>query len=827
MRQRAAHRPRHPCRPRRYPPLQPGNEQCTRAGAVREPGAGRSEARRIIKPPGPGFVHSQPGTLHMRLVRALDRCGRIRELDADAARAVQGVHAVWTAGSHQLPDLPIRFASHPDLEARRQPLLATGTVRYVGEPVAAVFAESPAIAEDAAERVTLELIPPHAEAWKPWGGNVSLSRDDNGERITIRKSYGDLNLAFHHAERIVEERITVAPRSPLTLIPRIAQARPDGPSGRLEVLVAHRSIHATRAAVAAACGMPEHAVLVRRVPAAGNFGTRGELSPEDLLVCLAAHQLKRPVVWREDRAEQLAWGPSAPGFEAFVRGAVGEDGTLSAIDVEFLVDQGAYARAEGLFVAELISALVPAPCQLAAYRATGHTLFTPRPPAAAVDGAGRVEANLIRERLFDAISVALGENPLLARAMFYGPPRPRPAARHHRENAAVGMDRDENAEAVGGTDGGSAGFGPLLTQASRQFSLPALRRRVSERRAGGELVGLGAAFFAEPVAASEVSVRLSMDRGGNVCLQTPIGEDGQGTTKGLAQVVSSTLSVDVEAVTVRCASTSDGARGALILPGRLAAIGAACVNAAEALRQRLASTAADAIGVPTEHLLFQSGRVRGGQEPSAPSFSISELAQLLAGDSNPGFELVVEGRSDGGPTDLSLGITFAVVVICRETGMVQVPKVLVAGQSGRLVNPRLARAAVEAGAIRGTEAALLPISSGEELGRPSRHSLASAGLLGARQHPQVDIYLSENVASPLGPSGVGPVGGAGIAAVGAAIASGVDQALGIPGFASSLPVAPSKIMTALRQRSGRSPGIDQRQEAVRRRAPSRRVPASA
>ena len=267
-----------------------------------------------------------PHQLHMRIVRAPYAHGELRSVDVAAARAAPGVAAVWSgADIAELPPIDFRDPAGETLRPYRQPLLAQKRVRYVGEPVAAVFATDADSAEDAAELVSLaveELAPVLDAAAAPGSFAPGLST----EATVLRAEYGDLAGAFAKAHAVVELDLTIGRHSAVPLETRGALARYVAARDVLELYGAAKVPHRNRDALARMLGRSAAALVLKEGNTGGGFGVRGELYPEDFLVCLAALRLGRPVKWIEDRREHMMAANHSRQQRHLARVAVDADG---------------------------------------------------------------------------------------------------------------------------------------------------------------------------------------------------------------------------------------------------------------------------------------------------------------------------------------------------------------------------------------------------------------------------------------------------------------------------------------------------------------------
>jgi carbon-monoxide dehydrogenase large subunit len=247
------------------------------------------------------------GLLHAAVLRSSVAHGRIRRLDTAPALALPGVHAVVTAAEiGALPRIPLRLQTSPATEPFRQPVIAAGKVRYVGEPIAVVVANSMALAEDGVDAVELAIEPlPVVADRHASGRHETLLFEEAGSNLAMRftATRGDVEAAFAAAEYTRQERFSVQRHTALPLEPRGLLAEWDAAAGRLTVSGAAKVPHFNRRTLAQMLGLPESAVDLIENDVGGGFGARGEFYPEDFLIPFTARHLGRPVMWIEDRRE--------------------------------------------------------------------------------------------------------------------------------------------------------------------------------------------------------------------------------------------------------------------------------------------------------------------------------------------------------------------------------------------------------------------------------------------------------------------------------------------------------------------------------------------
>jgi len=351
---------------------------------------------------------SFPGQLHMRIVRSDVAHGTISSIDAEAARALPGVHAVWTqADVADIPHIPFRLTGLKPLEAYQQPVLAKDVVRYVGEPVAAVFADNPYLAEDAADLVALSIRahPATMSASEPPGQYEQGLTTEPG---VVQKSYGDVDAAFRNAFAIVSLSLSIGRHSGVPIETRGAVARYDEARDVLELHGAAKVPHWNRDTIARLLKRAPESVQLYEGHVGGGFGIRGELYPEDLLVCAAALKFRRPIKWIEDRREHLTAANHSRDQTHHIRAAIDAQGRILGIEDEFFHDNGAYMRTHAATVPDLAAAMLPGPYRVPAYRAVGHIRLTNKTPSGTYRAPGRYESTFVRERLLDAIAAEVG-----------------------------------------------------------------------------------------------------------------------------------------------------------------------------------------------------------------------------------------------------------------------------------------------------------------------------------------------------------------------------------------------------------------------------------
>ena len=733
---------------------------------------------------------SFPHQLHMRLVRSNHAHGKIASVDTSAARALPGVVAVWTAADiADVPPIDFREGRIPSLEPYRQPVLATDAVRYVGEPVAAVFAEDPYLAEDAADLVTMEVDElPILLAAEAEPGEFSAGR--NTEVAVIRQGYGDVDAVFRSAPVIVELELAIGRHSGVPLEARGAIGRYDASRDILELHGAAKVPHRNRDLLARMLKLAPSSIHVHESHVGGGFGIRGELYPEDVLVCVAARRLGRPVKWIEDRREHLIAANHSRQQLHRVRAAVDGEGRILAIDDRYFHDQGAYVRTHAARVVHMTAGILPGPYRVPAYRAIGHFRLTNKTPAATYRAPGRYETTFVRERLVDAIATKLGmdANDVRRRNAITADEMP-----YHRPLEALGEEIEHD----------SGDYVGLLDKLLAALDWDRLKADLARRRAAGEAVGAGFAMFVEKSGLGPADgVRIEVDSSGTVELVTGGASLGQGFETVMAQVCAEALGVDYRRVRVTHGQTDRIAYGIGAHASRATVMTASAThNGAVKLRTKAIEVAAELMQAPADALDIIDGKVVRKDRPSGPSMSLGEIADHLAptsktlGGREPG--LSAEGWFRVEHQVYPYGIHFAVVKVDRDTGAVQVERYCIAYDIGRAINPALVRGQIVGGFVQGLGGALLEEFTYNERGDPLATTFADYLMPTVRETPEVDVILREDYQSPLNPLGIKGAGESGITGVGAAIASAIDEAIGVPGAVTRLPVTPQRLKAIL------------------------------
>jgi carbon-monoxide dehydrogenase large subunit len=718
---------------------------------------------------------SFPGQWTMRVVRSPVAHGKIKSIDANAALALPGVRAVWTgADVARIPPIDFRLTGLTALEPYRQSVLAQHYVRYVGEPVAAVFAADQYTAEDAADlvEVNIEPLPVILDAAGPPG---PFDEERGTEPTVIEKKSGDVDATFRAATTIVELDLAIGRHSGVPIETRGAIARYDEIKDVLEMHGAAKVPHWNRDTIAQMLGRKKESVQLYEGHVGGGFGIRGEIYPEDVLVCAAALTFKKPIKWIEDRREHLIAANHSRQQRHKIKAAIDRDGRILGIDNEFFHDNGAYMRTHAATVPDLTAAMLPGPYHVPAYRARGHIRLTNKTPCGTYRAPGRYESTFVRERLLDAVAAQVGidrveirrRNLIAKSAMPY----------------ALGLDTLGTHIVYDSGD-----YALLLDKALKIIGWDELQEQLRHRRVAGEKVGAGVAMFVEKSGLGPFDmVRVDVRPDGGIEVITGVASVGQGVETVIAQICAETLGVNYGDVRVIHGQTDRITRGMGAFASRVTVMcGEATRLAATRLREKALQAAAEQMQTRADQLDIVNGDIVRSGEPG-PSMPLAELARAVPGG------LSAEDTFESAHMVYPYGVHIAAVCVDGDTGAVRIERYVIAYDVGKAVNPKLVEGQIAGGLAQGIGGALLEEFLYDEAGEPLSVTFADYLMPTAREIPELSMLVTEDAPSPLNPLGLKGAGEGGANPVGAAIASAIDDAIGIPGAVTRLPISPQRL----------------------------------
>jgi carbon-monoxide dehydrogenase large subunit len=723
----------------------------------------RKEDPRLLRGRGRfGDDVTAEGQLWARIVRSPVAHGHIRSIDtADASRAKDIVTVITAEDLPELHRIPVRLTvDGPDLTGYLQPVLAAGTVRYVGEPLAVVVGADPYACEDAADDIGIDIddLPPVLDATDAGTAAAELTR-----------AYGDVDSAFRDAAHVTAIQIEIGRHSGVPLEPRCLLAVPDGAGldiyGMTKVPVYNRDL------LARMLGIDQNRIHVHSVDAGGGFGIRGEFYPEDFLIPWLASTLNRPVKWTEDRAEHLVAANHSRQQQHQIAVAFDRDGRITALTDDVVHDNGAYCRTHGISVAELTIAMLPGPYRVPAYRGRVTISLTSKTPCGTYRAPGRFEGTTAREHLLDVAADELGIDrvELRRRNLLTAADMP-----HRRPISTLGTDLVLDA----------GDYPALLAAATSEADR--LGYRIKPGQASTKRHGFGLAMFVEksglgPHETADVTVTET----GAVTVRAGGTSFGQGIETVLAQIAADTLGVAPDTVTVIAGDTGEQPFGTGSWASRSTVVGGSAVHqAALAVREEALKLAADLLEAAQHDLDVAGGTIRVRGDPGA-SVTLAEIARTTP--------LTARRRFEVDHMTYPYGVHAATVEVDRDTGQVRVLRYLVAYEVGRAINPMLVEGQLRGGVAQGIGGALLEEFGYDDQGQPQSVSFLDYRMPTAAEIPDIDILLQQQNPSPGNPLGVMGAGEGGVNAAGAAIANAVRDALGVQGGLRRLPLTPAQV----------------------------------
>ena len=732
-----------------------------------------------------------PGTLSAHFVRSEVARGRIVGLDTTAAKAAPGVVAVLTAADVN-GRLRGRMAATPLLDMVNVPErpLADGDVRFVGDPIAVVVAESRALAEDAAELIEIDIDPSPAV--------VDFERAAASTDILVHEGERDSNIFSSLAVPPDDELASILSSSAHVLAetyrqqryhavpmePRGVLAWFDPPSGEFRVWISTQSPHDVRSVTSRITGVPETHVRVTMGDVGGGFGQKAYLLRDEQVIILVAHLLGRPVKWIEDRRENLLAASSARIERCTVTLAADDDGRLLGATIDHLDDAGAYplSASPGTMAALYFTG----PYRIPKYAFSTASAWTNTVPRAPYRGPWQIET-FAREQAMDALARRIGVDPLELR----------------RRNV---IDRGE-LPYVMPTGMSLVHVSPseTLEQAAELIGYDAFHAEQAAALAEGRLLGIGISLYIEPQANfgvySAEPAHIRVQTNGCVDVYLGSGSHGQGLETTTAQLVADHLGVAIDDVAVHQGDTAQtpyafgtgGSRSGPIL-------GAAIRHAALELHEKAVAIAAGMLeAAPADIEIIDSvASVRGTPSRSVTLTQIAHTAYFAPEQLPPGAEPGLEVISRVPVTDplYSNACHICTVEVDRHTGEVRILRYVVSEDCGVMINPAIVEGQIDGGVVQGIGGALLEEFVYDEAGNPLTTTFLDYLLPTAADVPMIEHgHIETPASSPGHYKGVGEGG-----AIGAppAVANAVNDALAqIGARVDRFPMSPPRVLEAI------------------------------
>lgn len=744
---------------------------------LREPSSvPRTEARRLVAGGGRYIDDFElPGMLHAAFVRSDVARAKLISVDLSAAQEMPGVVAAFVAADFApyIAKIPrTTVANVPGHRSPEQPPLASGQVRYQGEPVALVIAESQSSAEDAAAaaRVDYDEQPAVSSLEAALAPNAPIIGETGN--IAFEANFGTEFAIPADAVRL-EARFSFGRQTGVALEPRGIVAQFDRFDEQLTIHQSHQAPHLVQAVLAELLGLPHANVRVAVGDVGGGFGVKLHIYPDELATVVAARVLGRPIKYRLSRSESFVSDCQAREFEATGAITVSREGHVVGMEGDFSNAIGAYSIYPRASIgdAALSGRLLGTPYRMAGVKATSRSIWQNKPPAGAIRGVSQPILCTVTEHLMDMAARHLGEDPAAFRRRHYRAIDDYPTA----TPTGLYMER--------------LSFVECLDRLLAVMSYDALRAEQRRLRDAKILRGIGIASFVEltapgaglygpagtPVTAiDECRIRLEAD--GGVRVETGATDQGQGTLTGVRQVVAGILGVALDSVRVTT-SDSSGARGSGAWASRgLSMAGEAAALASADLKKHILEAAAALLQRCPGSLSIENGFISSIDGAGMSLEALAKTAwynpvELPAGIS----ERLALSRSfvlQGRPHLMANGVQAALAEVDPETGVVTLLKHWVVEDCGHLVNPALVDGQIMGGVAQGIGAALMESCHYDQTGQLLNGSFLDYTLPRADNVPEIEVHhiSTPQAGTALGIKGVGEAGTIGApAAVWAAI----------------------------------------------------------
>ena len=738
--------------------------------------------------------------LHVAFRRSEHSHARIRNIDCAVARAAPGVVAVLTAEDLENLVKPLLATSRmAGYYATPILALARGKVRYVGEPVVGVVAESRYLAEDAAELIEIEfeqlaVVTDPVVAARP---GAPLLHEEAGTNLLLSREFkrGDVDAVMETAPVRVSGQFRMHRKTAVAIEPRVCLAEYEPGRDALTLHSATQIPGIVRDALALALDMPGHQLRVVASDVGGGFGGKGSLYPEELFVCAGARRLARSVKWTSDRIEDLT--ATSQAFDEIIDAELGldGDGRILALRADVIGDVGAYSIYPWTAALEPVQVVsfLPGPYRIEHYRGRVKAVATSKAPTGPYRGVGRPISTFVMERLIDMAAARIGIDPKEIRLRNFIQPDEFP----YKIGSGIVWDR--------------SGFRECLTAACDKFDYAGLRKKQADARAAGRWFGIGIASYAEltgigsrisvapgmPINTGTETATIRIDSTGAITASFGVASHGQGLETTLAQVVAEHLGARMEDIRIIQGDSSAVAGGTGTYASRSTVLaGGAAKLAADAVREKVLTVASHLLEAARSDLVADGGRISVAGTDKSVSFRdvaravYSEIARLPA-----------EAREELAATktyDPIFGTTtsathIAALEIDPQTFEIHLDRFVVAEDCGRLINPLIVDGQVHGGVAQGIGAALYEEVVYDDQGQIHTASLVDYLVPSACEIPPIDVVHLETE-SPTTLGGFRGMGEGGTIGAPAAVANAIADALSPFGIEiNELPVTPERL----------------------------------
>ncbi|MGI5269055.1 xanthine dehydrogenase family protein molybdopterin-binding subunit [Nonomuraea sp. CA-218870] len=705
----------------------------------------------------------QPGMLHVAFLRSPMAHARITRVDVAGARELPGVFAAFAGQdvADEQGSLPCAWPVSEDIVIPEHPPMAVSEVRYAGEIVACVVATDRYRAADALEAIEVdyEPLPPVLDLEAALAPDSPKVHEAGNQAFSVKITSGDIEGAFRDAPVVIDRTYVQQRLIGAAMEPRAVLAATDGDSYTL--WTSTQIPHVLRVMLAMVTGIPEHQLRVIAPDVGGGFGTKLQVTAEEVLCLLLSRRLGKAVKWTESRSEGNMAVHQGRGQLQHVRLAAEADGRVRGLQVDLLADMGAYLMLVTPGVPMLGATMFNAIYKMDAYEFACKGVFTTKTPTDAYRGAGRPEATFAIERIMDELAAELRLDPIEVRRRNW--------IKHEEFPYTT----------ISGLTYDSGNYEAATDRALQLFGYDKLRAEQADRRDRGDplQLGIGVSTFTEMcgLAPSRMLGEANYGAGGwehasvrmlptgKVEVVTGTSPHGQGHVTSWSQIAADALGVPFEDVTVVHGDTAISHKGMDTYGSRSLVVGGVAVlQACEKVREKARKLAAHLLECAPDDLEFAGGAFTVKGTESRTTIQELALAAFAAHNLPEGAEARLDSDATFDPVNYSFphGTHLAAVEVDTETGQVRVRSYVAVDDVGTVINPLIVEGQVHGGIAQGIGQALYEEAVYDAEGNLLTATLADYLVPSAADLPDFVTDRTETPATsnPLGAKGVGEAG---------------------------------------------------------------------
>ncbi|MDG6987782.1 MAG: molybdopterin-dependent oxidoreductase [Nitrososphaerota archaeon] len=730
-----------------------------------------------------------PGTLHAKLLRSIYPHALVKSVDVSRAESIEGVKAVITG-----KDLPTKYGIMPTSED--ETALAVDKVRYVGEPVAAVAATDPEVADEALKAIQVEYEPLPSIFSVEKALSTSEPRiHDYGHAPNIQRmaslEFGNVQGGFSKAEYVREDTFFYAGSNHLSIEEHSALAS-YGPDGRLTLWSSTQVPHYLHKTLANVLGLPPQRVRVSVPEVGGGFGAKTDIFSHEIAASKLSMVTRLPVKITCTREEVFYLHRGRHPTVIWLKSGFTRDGRLTAVHIRTALDGGAYGS-YGSATTYYTGALLPATYRIPSYKFEGLRAFTNKPPCGPKRGHGTPQPRFAMECQMDKAAEALGLDPTSIRL----------------RNAVKPFSKTVNHLRIT-----SCGLEDCIRKVAEASGFEGKRGKLGKGRGVGFAVGSYLSGAGLPIYWNDMphsGAEVKVDRGGEVTVYCMATDIGQGSTSVITSIAAEVLGIDQSDVQAVTADTDLTPVDLGSYSSRVTFMaGNAVLEASKKIRSLVFKAASERLGVPEEDLEAKGRRVYSVKDgtksvgwPEAVRLAESKFGTLAAGGSYKPPKLAGPYKGSGvGPSPaFSYSACVAQVACDPTTGLVQVEEIWLAHDVGRAINPKLVEGQIEGGVLMGLSEALMEEQVVRE-GLVTSSSFLGYKVPTALDVPEIHSIIVETI-DPEGPFGAKEAGQGPLLPVAPAIANAVYDALGVR--VDEVPITPDKVLKAMESKAKKEP----------------------